>query len=269
MAKAKILVVDDDTNLIELMRMRLESANYSTTTVLNVEDALKIAKEDNFDLSLVDLMIDHKDGISLMEKLHLINPEMPVIILTGYGSIGTAVEAMKRRAFNYLTKPFDPQDLLFQIERALECLMLNSEVKRLKSLLEEKYDFENIVFRSKKMQKVLDVVSRIAKTESSVYIHGESGTGKELIAKAIHLASNRNNKSFVALNCAAIPESLLESELFGHVKGSFTGAIRDKKGLFSEANEGTIFFDEIGDMPLSIQVKLLRVLQERKFYSVG
>ena len=204
-----------------------------------------------------------------MEELHLILPEMPVIILTAYGRIESAVEAMKRGAYSYLTKPFDPQDLLLQIERALENRRLTSEIKRLKGLLEERYDFSNIVAKSEKMQKVLEVVSQIAKTDSTVYIHGESGTGKELIAKAIHLASERKNKSFVAINCAALPETLLESELFGHEKGAFTGAIRSTKGLFTQAHEGTIFLDEIGDMSLSIQAKLLRVLQERQFYPVG
>jgi two-component system response regulator GlrR len=269
MASGRILLVDDDRNLIELVKMRLESADYEVTTALDEEAALAAVKSQIFDLSLVDLQLVHQDGIWLMEELHLITPEMPVIILTAYGSIESAVEAMKRGAYNYLTKPFDPRDLLLQIERALENRRLTSEIKRLKVLLEERYDFANIVARSEKMQKVLEVVSRIANTESTVYIHGESGTGKELIAKAIHLASERRNKSFVAINCAAIPETLMESELFGHEKGAFTGAIRGTKGLLTQAHEGTIFLDEIGDMSLPIQAKLLRVLQERQFYPVG
>jgi len=179
------------------------------------------------------------------------------------------VEAMKRGAYSYLTKPFDPQDLLLQIERALENRRLNVEIKRLKELLEERYNFANIVARSEKMKRVLEMVSQIAKTESTVYIHGESGTGKELIAKAIHLTSERKNKPFIAINCAALPESLMESELFGHEKGAFTGAVRSTKGLFTQAHEGTLFLDEIGDMPLSIQAKLLRALQERQFYPIG
>jgi two-component system response regulator GlrR len=204
-----------------------------------------------------------------MEELHLINPEMPIIILTAYGSIESAVEAMKRGAFNYLTKPFNPQELLSQIEKALEGYRLASEIKELKELLEDRFNFSNIVAKSEKMQKILKQVSRIAKVESTVYIHGESGTGKELIARAIHLASKRKDKPFIAINCAAIPETLLESELFGHEKGAFTGAVRDSKGLFSQAHEGTTFLDEIGDMSLSLQAKLLRVLQERQFYPVG
>ena len=269
MSSGKILVVDDDRNLVELMKMRLESANYEVATALREEDAIEAVKAQPFDLSIVDLRLADRDGISLMQELHLINPEMPVIILTAHGSIESAVEAMKRGAYSYLTKPFEPGDLLLQIEKALEKRRLTAEVKRLKGLLEEKYEFSNIVAKSEKMQRVLETVSRIAQIDSTVYIHGESGTGKELIAKAIHIASARKEKSFVAINCAALPEPLLESELFGHEKGAFTGAIRSTKGLFTQAHEGTIFLDEIGDMPLSTQVKLLRALQERQFYPLG
>ncbi|MFB3886055.1 MAG: sigma-54-dependent transcriptional regulator [Thermodesulfobacteriota bacterium] len=269
MSLGKILVVDDDRNLIELVKMRLESANYEVVIALKEEEAIGAVKSQAFDLAIVDLQLVHQDGISLMEEFHLILPEMPVIIFTAYGSIENAVEAMKKGAYTYLTKPFDYRDLLLQIGRALENRRLTSEVERLKGILEERYDFQNIVARSEKMQKVLEAVSRIAKTESTVYIHGESGTGKELIAKAIHLASERKNHSFVAINCAALPETLLESGLFGHEKGAFTGAVRSTKGLFTQAHGGTIFLDEIGDMPLSTQAKLLRVLQERQFYPLG
>jgi len=269
MTLGKILVVDDDRNLVELIKMRLESEDYEVTTALEEEEAIEAVKNQVFDLSIVDLQLVQRDGISLMEDLHLILPEIPVIILTGYGSIESAVEAMKKGAYSYLTKPFEAQDLLLQIERALENRKLASEIRRLKGLLEDKYDFQNIVAKGEKMQKVLEMVCQVAKTESTVYIHGESGTGKELVAKVIHLASDRKNKSFVAINCAALPEMLLESELFGHEKGAFTGAVRNKKGLFAQAHEGTIFLDEIGDMSLSIQAKLLRVLQEQQFYPVG
>jgi two-component system, NtrC family, response regulator GlrR len=269
MGAGKILVVDDDRNLIELVKMRLEAADYEVVTALNKKDALDAARAEAFDLSLVDLQLVDQDGIALMEELHLVLPEMPVIILTAYGSIENAVEAMKRGAYSYVTKPFDHRDLLLQIDRALENRRLTSEVKRLKGLLQERYGFANIVARSAKMDKVLEMVTRIADTDSTVYVHGESGTGKELIAKAIHLGSGRKEKPFVAINCAALPEPLLESELFGHEKGAFTGAIQTKKGLFSEAHGGTLFLDEIGDMPQSIQAKLLRALQERNFYPVG
>ena len=263
------MVVDDDRNLLELVKMRLESAEYDVTTALREEDAIEAAKGQVFNLSVVDLQLVRQDGISLMEELHLILPEMPVIILTAYGSIESAVEAMKRGAYGYLTKPFESQHLLLQIDRALENQRLNVEIKRLKGLLEERYDFVNIVTRSEKMKRVLEMVSQIAKTESTVYIHGESGTGKELIAKAIHLASERKDRPFIAINCAALPEALMESELFGHEKGAFTGAVRSTKGLFTQAHGGTLFLDEIGDMPLSIQAKLLRALQERQFYPIG
>ena len=269
MATVRILVVDDDRNLIELIRMRLETANYEVTTALNERDALQAVKNQVFDLAIVDLRLINQDGLALMEEIHLINPEIPVIILTAHGSIENAVEAMKKGAYSYITKPFEPRDLLFQIEKALENRRLTSEIQRLKDLLLERYDFANIIAKSEKMQAVLEAVSRIAKTDSTVYLHGESGTGKEVIAKAIHIASDRREKSFVAINCAAIPETLLESELFGHEKGAFTGAVRSTKGLFTQAHEGTLFLDEIGEMPLSIQAKLLRALEERQFYPIG
>ena len=269
MVAPKILVVDDDKNLLELAKTRLAAANYGVTVALGQEQALEAVNNESFDLAIVDLRLADEDGITLMEKLHAIFPGMPVIILTGHASVEGAVDAMKRGAYTYLTKPFDPRELILQIGRALESCKLASENQMLKGMLKEKYDFANIVAKSDKMQRVLEAVSRIAKTDSTVYIHGESGTGKELIAKAIHLASPRKDKPFVAINCAAIPETLLESELFGHEKGAFTGAVRSTKGLFTQANEGTLFLDEIGDMPLSIQVKLLRALEERQFYPVG
>ena len=269
MVAPKILVVDDDKNLLELAKTRLAAANYGVTVALGQEEALAAVNNESFDLAIVDLRLADEDGITLMEKLHAIFPGMPVIILTGHASVEGAVDAMKRGAYTYLTKPFDPRELILQIGRALESCKLASENQMLKGMLKEKYDFANIVAKSDKMQRVLEAVSRIAKTDSTVYIHGESGTGKELIAKAIHLASPRKDKPFVAINCAAIPETLLESELFGHEKGAFTGAVRSTKGLFTQANEGTLFLDEIGDMPLSIQVKLLRALEERQFYPVG
>ncbi|MGC1401661.1 MAG: sigma-54 dependent transcriptional regulator [Thermodesulfobacteriota bacterium] len=269
MSLGKILVVDDDRNLLELVKMRIESAGYEVTAVLKEEEAIQALKEHIFDLAIVDLQLENQDGISLMIEFHRLIPELPVMILTSYGSIESAVEAMKKGAYSYLTKPFDPQDLLLQIKIALENSHLTSEVKRLETLLEERFGFSNIVAQSEQMRLLLEKVSQIAKTDSTVYIHGESGTGKELIAKAIHIASERKDEAFVAINCAALPEGLLESRLFGHEKGAFTGAIKSTKGLFTRADRGTIFLDEIGDMPLGIQAKLLRVLQERQFYPVG
>jgi two-component system response regulator GlrR len=269
MTAAKILVVDDDKNLVELIKMRLEAASYEVTATGREEEAVDAVRDQGFDLSIVDLRLIRQDGLALMEEIHSVNPIMPVIILTAHGTIENAVEAMKRGAYSYLTKPFETRDLLFQIEKALENRRLSSEIQRLKDLLGERYGFANIVAKSEKMQSVLEAVARIAPTDSTVYLHGESGTGKEVIAKAIHLASPRKNKAFVAINCAALPETLLESELFGHEKGAFTGAVRTTKGLFTQAHEGTIFLDEIGDMPLSIQSKLLRALEERQFYPIG
>jgi two-component system response regulator GlrR len=269
MTSGRILVVDDDSNLVELVKMRLESANYEVGTALDEENAMKAVKSRPFDVSIVDLQLVRQDGISLMQDLHSIDPEMPVIILTAHGSIESAVEAMKKGAYGYATKPFEPRDLLFQIEKALETRRLNFEIERLRGLLEERYGVSNIVARSEKMRSVLEQVSLSAKTDSTIYLKGESGTGKELVAKAVHLASERRGKPFVAINCAALPEALLESELFGHEKGAFTGAVRSTKGLFSHADGGTFFLDEIGDMPLAIQAKVLRVLEEKRFYPVG
>ena len=269
MSSPSILVVDDDKNLLEILKIRLESANYEVVAVSKEEDATKEMKKRIFDLSIIDQQLPNIDGISLMENLHKINPEMPVIILTAYGSIESAVEAMKRGAFNYLTKPFDPRELLFQVENARKSHGLLLEIKRLKGLLKERYDFKNIVAKSEKMKEVLEKVLLVAKTNSTIAVLGESGTGKELVAKAIHFASERKDKPFVIVHSAAIPETLLESELFGHEKGAFTGAIQSSKGFFAQAHEGTIFLDEIGDMPISIQAKLLRVLQEKQFYPIG
>ena len=269
MAAAKILLVDDDKNLLELIHMRLEASGYDVVSVDHEKRAKEIAGREVFDIAVVDLQLVKQDGLQLMEELHNIQPEMPVIILTAHGSIESAVEAMKRGAFTYLTKPFDARELILQVERAGERRQLAGEINRLKGLLGERFNFANIIAKSKPMRDVLDQVGRIGETESNVAIYGASGTGKELIAKAIHIASPRKDFPFLAINCAAIPESLLESELFGYEKGAFTGAVKKTKGLFTRADKGTLFLDEIGDMPLSIQAKLLRVLQERTFVPLG
>ena len=268
-ALKKILVVDDDENFLKLIRIRLELSGYEVVTALNEDEAVIRIKEETFDLAVLDLRLVHQDGISLMEEIHSINPYMPIIILTAHGSIESAVEAMRKGAYTFLNKPYDPDELLMQIEKAMENQRLLSEVKRLEGLLKEKYDFKNIIARSEKMRRVLDLVSRVAPSDSTVYIFGESGTGKELIAKAVHLASDRRDNPYVTLNCAAIPETLLESELFGHERGAFTDAKKSYAGMFAQANTGTIFLDEIGDMSLSTQAKLLRVLQEKQFNPLG
>ena len=269
MAKTKILEVDDDRNLLELIHMRLEASGYDIISVDHENAAKEVAGREIFEVAVIDLQLVKQDGLSLMEELHLIHPDLPVIILTAHGSIESAVEAMQRGAFTYLTKPFDSRELILQIDRARERIHLTGEINRLKELLEERFNFANIIAKSEQMRRVLDQVTRIAGTESNVAIYGASGTGKELIAKAIHISSQRKDFPFLAINCAAIPESLLESELFGYEKGAFTGAVKNSKGLFTRADKGTIFLDEIGDMPLSIQAKLLRVLQERTFVPLG
>jgi two-component system response regulator GlrR len=265
----KILVLDDEKNLLKVIKMRLEANGYEVATALQAEAAVDIAKKEEIDLALVDLKLVGKNGIEVMEELHQISPEMPIIILTAYGTIKSAVEAMKRGAYSYLTKPFDYRDLLLQIKNGLEKSRLSKEVLRLRNMVEGRYGFRNVIGKSEKMKKVLAQVKQAAESESSVYIEGETGTGKGLLAKTLHLESSRKNGPFVVINCATIPENLLESELFGYEKGAFTGATRSKKGLFLQAHKGTLLLDEISEMPLFMQAKLLQALEEREFYPLG
>jgi two-component system response regulator GlrR len=267
--KGKILVVDDDRNILQVIQMRLESGGYHVTKTTSAEKALKLAEQEPFDMAMIDLKLDDQDGIQLMQDVRHIIPDLPVIILTAYGTINSAVDAMKKGAYSYLTKPFDGHELLMQINNCLETSKLSKEVKHLQRLVKEKYGFDNIIGRSEKMKKVFEQVTLAAETDSNVYIEGKSGTGKELIAKTLHVASDRKDDPFIALNCAAIPKNLMESELFGYEKGAFTGADKNKRGLIAEASFGTFFLDEISEMPLSMQVKVLRVLEEKEFYPVG
>ena len=270
MPEDKILIVDDDKNMLEVLSLRLEAEGYNVTATGGAENALEFINRELFDLALVDLKLgENESGINLMNRLHQTVPEMPVIILTAYGTIDTAVEAMKQGAYSFITKPFNRRELLLQIKNGLEKSSLSREIRRLKALVGERFGFENIIGKSKKMQDVMEQVARAAETDSNVCIYGESGTGKELIAKSLHLLSSRKDRPFVAVNCAAIPEGLHEGELFGYEKGAFTGAVRSKKGFFSQAHGGTLFLDEISEIPESMQVKLLRVLQERCFYPLG
>ena len=264
-----ILVVDDERNIAELIAMGLEAAGYEVVIAGSGAEAMEKTKEQVFDAAVVDLKLRDTDGISLMKDVHLASPGMPVIILTGYGSIENTVKAMREGAFGYLTKPYEPEALFFEVRKAIENTRLSSEIERLKDLLKIKEDFQDIVARSDKMRQVLEAISRIARMDATVLLLGESGTGKDLIAKTIHRVSDRKDGPFVAINCAALPETLLESNLFGHEKGAFSGAIRDAKGLFLQAHRGTIFLDEIGDMPPAIQAKILRVIEERRFRPVG
>ncbi len=267
MAKEKILVVDDEPALLTLMKARLEAAHYEVSVAAGGEEALAGASENIFSAAILDLRLEDMDGISLMEKLLKIQPYLPVIILTAFGSIELAVEATKKGAYDFLTKPFEAKDLLYRIEKALEVGRLKVEVDRLRHMVKQRYD--NIIASSAKMQHILNQIAQIATTDSTVCLYGESGTGKELMARAIHLSSPRSKGPFVAINCGAIPEGLLESELFGHVKGAFTSADSHKKGLLQMAEGGTLFMDEIAELSPSLQVKLLRVFQDREFYAVG
>jgi len=265
----KILVVDDDRNILKVIKMRLESETYSVTVASKAEKAINLARNEVYDLAIIDLKLNGEDGIQLMEDLHKINPEMPVIILTAYGTIKSAVTAMRKGAYSYLTKPFDHNELLMQAKNCLEKTKLTLEIKTLREILKERYAFENIIGKSKQMEKVLELLTRAADSNGSVCIEGESGTGKELIARTLHLASARKDGPFVAINCAAIPETLMESELFGYEKGAFTGAFQNKGGLLLQAHKGTFLLDEISEMPLSMQAKLLRLMQEKEFFPLG
>ncbi len=268
MNTVKILVVDDEKSLLDLHREILENAGYSVTPAGTAEEALKIAKKNPPDILLTDLVLPNMSGIDLIREIRSFANGTVCIVLTGYGSIETAVEAMKAGAFSYLTKPFKMNELLVNIEKALEVHALRKENIILKRALKKGYkDF--ILGNSEEINKVFDLIETVADTDSTILILGESGTGKELVAKGIHYNSSRRDKPFVPINCGAIPEDLLESELFGHVKGAFTGAISNREGRFDIAKGGTVFLDEIGDMSPKLQVKILRVLQEREFEPVG
>ncbi len=265
----KILLVDDDKNILKVLKLRLETEKFKVFKATNIFDATELSKKHLFNLSIVDLRIGSENGIVLMEKLLLYNPDIPVIILTAFGSVDSAVSAMKKGAYSYLTKPFDYSELMAEVNKCLDKSRLSMEIKLLKNTVKQKYGFENIIGKGKQMEKVLDKAGQAALTDSNVCIYGESGTGKELIAKTLHVASPRADGPFVAVNCAAIPENLIESELFGYEKGAFTGAAKSRKGLLAQADKGSFFLDEISEMPLTMQAKLLRVIEEREFYPLG
>src|SRR5262245_39861988 len=266
---AKLLIVDDQRNMRTTLAMMLRGAGFEVDEAQSGEEGCERGTTGAFDLVLTDLRMGNKDGIEVLRAVKEAQPMTEVIVMTAYGTIESAVEAMRLGAFDYIQKPFTEQELLVKVSKALDNRRLAGEVAFLASEFKERYKFENIVGRSRPVREVLGRVVRIAPTDAIVLITGESGTGKELVAKAIHANSRRGDRPFVPVNCAAITETLLESELFGHARGSFTGAVTARKGLFEEADGGTFFFDEIAETPLPFQAKLLRAIQEKEIRRVG
>lgn len=264
-----ILIVDDDESLRRIIEYNLKQRGYHTIAVDSAEKALEALRKSHFNLLISDMKLPGKDGVELMMEAKELRPDLPVIFITAFGTIEKAVEAMKAGAYDYVTKPFERDDLLMTVDKVLEYQRLKDENVKLRSELDSRYGFSNIIGSSLAMQEIFATVKKVAPTDATVLITGESGTGKELIARAIHLISDRARSPMVTVNCAAIPHDLLESELFGYVAGAFTGAVKEKMGKFVVADGGTIFLDEIGDLHPDLQAKLLRVLQERVVEPVG
>ena len=267
--KAKILVIDDDTSLRRVLEYNLQEEGYEVQAASSGEEGLYLFRQSPPDLVITDMKMPGMDGLMVLKSIKEISPEALVIIITAFGTVDVAVEAMKTGAYDYITKPFNRDELKLTVKKALQYSGLAEENRRLKSELSDKADFRTIVGSSSKMEKVFDVIRKVADTEAAVLITGESGTGKELVARSIHANSSRRDAPFVAINCAAIPRDLLESELFGHMKGSFTGAVKDKIGKFQLAEGGTLFLDEVGELTIELQPKLLRALQEKEVEPVG
>ncbi|MBI4766102.1 MAG: sigma-54-dependent Fis family transcriptional regulator [Deltaproteobacteria bacterium] len=266
----RILIVDDEIDMLELLKRIIEDkTDYQVVITPDPLAVPQILEENIFDLVITDLRMPGQNGLELLEIIRGKDNQIPIVILTAYGTIESAVEAMQKGAFSYITKPFKKEEILLTIEKAFNFQRLTKENLNLRNELEEKLKFPFLIGQSPMMEKVYQKILQVAKTSATVLITGDSGTGKELAAKTLHFQSQRKDKNFVAVNCSAIPEPLIESELFGHLKGSFTGAIRDKKGLVEEADRGTLFLDEIGDLNLVMQTKLLRLLQEGEYKPVG
>jgi DNA-binding NtrC family response regulator len=269
MSDASILLIDDEEIMREVISKLLAKEGYRVHTAADGDEGMGRLKDDPVDLVLLDLMLPGKSGLEVLEEITTFDPDIVVVMISAYASIENAVQATKAGAFDFVTKPFKNEELLHIIRNGLRRRTLEIENRRLRRTIEKRFGFHNIVGKSEPMQRVFDLISHVGPTRSTVLIVGDSGTGKELVAKAIHNSSPRSNKPFVALNSGSIPSDLLESELFGHVKGAFTGAVSAKKGLFEIADEGTVFLDEVGTVPLQTQAKLLRVIQEREFRRVG
>lgn len=265
----RVLIVDDKESFRDMLKETLAGEEFEVVAVGDGKSAKVETGASRFDVALVDLRLPGKDGIHVLRDLKKEDATLPVIMMTAYGSVETAVKAMKEGAYDFIAKPFDTDHLIILIKRAIEEGKLVKENIYLKSEVRKKYSYRNLVGASEQMLKLYELIERISKSDSNILVEGETGTGKELVARSIHYASNRHSKKFIAVVCSALPEPLLESELFGHKRGSFTGAIRDERGLIEEADGGTIFLDEIGDAPLSVQAKLLRVLEEGEIRRVG
>lgn len=264
----KILIIDDEKYICSSLTYALED-KYKIKATMDPEEGIEIIKNSQIDLVLLDLKIGEVDGLKLLDEIKEIDEKIVVIIMTAYGSIMSSVDAMKKGAHTYLTKPLNLEELYITVEQALNYRELNKKVEYLSEELKNKYEYKGIIGKSKAMREIFSLIERLKDIDTGVLISGESGTGKELVARAIHFSGKRRNKNFVEVNCAAIPEGLLEEEFFGHKKGTFTNAIADKVGKFQYADGGTIFLDEIGDMSLTLQSKLLRVLQDKKFIPLG
>ena len=262
--KTRILIVDDEQSMREVLKIMLKKEGYKVATASNGAEAIKQCEKTPFDLVITDIKMPKVNGMELLHRIKDLSPNTKVIMITAFADMEGAIKSMKEGAYDYIMKPFKIEDIKLAIENALK----SKETSIQREKVEGRYEF-GIVCKSSEMLRILDLIPKVATSNSNILITGESGTGKELVAKAVHSCSPRNSKAFVAINCGGIPESLLESELFGHKKGSFTGALNDKIGLFEAANEGTIFLDEAGELPLSLQVKLLRVVQEKSFKPVG
>lgn len=269
MQKHNILVVDDEKNILKVVSLTLKKNHYEVDTARSSEEAIDKFNKTSYDLVISDLKLPGKSGMDLLEYIKSRDSGIPVIMITAFGTIENAINAMKKGAFNYLTKPVNPDELLTVMKEAIEKYELQKENLSLKTELKQKYTFTNIIGKSAAMQEIFNTIRIVAKTQSNILIIGESGTGKELVARAIHYNSHRAEKAFVTIDCAAIPSEIMESELFGHEKGAFTGAHERKIGLLEHANDGTVFLDEIGDLDLNLQKKLLRFLQEREILRVG
>ncbi len=269
MKKPLILLIDDDDSLRRVMEFSLAEAGYAVHAAAGGEDGLRLFEKGSFDAVITDITMPGMSGMEVLKNVRRSDVHLPVIIITAYGTIESAVEAMKQGAFDYITKPFNRDELRFTLEKALRMRGLERENVELRAQIRDKYSFDGIIGTSDKIRDVLDTAGRVAASDATVLITGESGTGKELLAKGIHYNSRRAEGPFVAVNCAAIPENLIESELFGHVKGAFTGAVRDKEGKFELADGGTLLLDEIAELRSDLQAKILRALQERETDRVG